>query len=232
MPRGPSPALERIIGAFIPPACREEVLGDLREKCASPRQYIGLAISVIPFVILSRIRRTSDLQIRLTEALLIYGSFLTAAWYSERTVLSTHQGIFLVAIPTVASLIDLVFEDLWAGGSKWPSLLVWSIAFGIGFALNVYGEFASMLLIRGLHLVIGRGANLPRQASGPPVPWNRRATQVAVQGAAKSLLVAAGAVTLAALLLELAGRPVGKSTIVSIAVLVVAGLLPKPPKEL
>src|SRR5437016_2809889 len=36
---GPSKAAEAIVAVFVPPACREEVLGDLHERYSSPRQY-------------------------------------------------------------------------------------------------------------------------------------------------------------------------------------------------
>lgn len=228
MPDGPSPGLERIVGAVIPPACREEVLGDLREKYISPFQYVRLAISVVPFVILSRIRRTSDLQMRMTEALLIYACFLAAAWYNERAVLTTQQGLFRVAIPTAVNLLDLFFEDAWAGGSKWVLWLVRGLALGIGIDFNVYGEFASVLLVLGLRWLTGSGRGLAHAAAIPPGP---RTAPVAAHGTAGNLLIAAGAVALAALFLALAGRPAGRAALGVIAAFVVVILVRGPRKE-
>lgn len=65
---GPSKAAEAIAALFVPPACREEVLGDLRERCSSPRQYAVDALRTIPLVIISRIRRTADPQVLLIQA--------------------------------------------------------------------------------------------------------------------------------------------------------------------
>ena len=52
--------IEKIVGIFIPPACREEVLGDLREKNDGAQLFLYDALRTIPFVIVSRIRRTTD----------------------------------------------------------------------------------------------------------------------------------------------------------------------------
>src|SRR5580658_6365147 len=113
MPSGPSKALEAIVGLFVPPACREEVLGDLHEKYTGPGQYIVLAMCVVPFVIVSRIRRTTDTLVMLTEALLIYGSFLAAEWYTDRTSLTGQWGLLRVAIPTVLNLAVLILDRAW-----------------------------------------------------------------------------------------------------------------------
>ena len=75
----PSKHAELILGILIPPACREEVLGDLYERYRSPLRYAWDAICIVPLVILSRIRRTSDPLVVLTQALALYTSFLCAA---------------------------------------------------------------------------------------------------------------------------------------------------------
>lgn len=81
MPSGPPKLLENLARLIIPPACREEVLGDLHERYRSPAQYLGDLIATVPFLIVSRIVRTTDLQLLLTDTLLIYGSFLAATWF-------------------------------------------------------------------------------------------------------------------------------------------------------
>ena len=72
---GPSKAAEAIVAVFLPPACREEVLGDLHERYRSPRQYGLEALRTVPLVILSRIRRTADPQVILMQAFALYVSF-------------------------------------------------------------------------------------------------------------------------------------------------------------
>ena len=86
MPSGPPKALEGLAKILIPPAWRVEVLGDLYERYKSPSQYLGDLLSTMPFVVLSRIAHTTDLRFLLMDAVLVYGSFLAAAWYRARTL--------------------------------------------------------------------------------------------------------------------------------------------------
>jgi hypothetical protein len=63
MSPGPSKIVEAIVAALVPPACREEVLGDLHERFKSPLQYFFEAVCTVQLVILSRMRRTADPQV-------------------------------------------------------------------------------------------------------------------------------------------------------------------------
>ena len=56
----PPKGIEPAIGLLIPPACREEVLGDLYQRYVGLPQYIFDAMRAVPLVILSRVRRTTD----------------------------------------------------------------------------------------------------------------------------------------------------------------------------
>ena len=58
MPHPPELA-ETLVGWFLPPACREEVLGDLCEGYENVLQYAINAATVVPRVILSQIRRNT-----------------------------------------------------------------------------------------------------------------------------------------------------------------------------
>ena len=60
MHAGPSKTAEAIVAVFVPPACREEVLGDLHERYRFPLQYGLDALRTVPLVIISKIRRTAD----------------------------------------------------------------------------------------------------------------------------------------------------------------------------
>lgn len=114
MREGPSTATEFILGILIPPACREEVLGDLHERFQSPAQYAWDAIHTIPFVILSRVRRTSDPQVVLMQAFGLYLSFLGAAWFLGGDLLRGEWGLLSLAIPAGAMVIGLMLEDAYA----------------------------------------------------------------------------------------------------------------------
>jgi len=95
---------ERWVRRLTPPACREEVLGDLAERCVSPREYLHDAMRTLPFVIASRLRRTSHPL----QALFI-GSFL---WWI--TFYGSLQAHWLTAtIPTALILVVLALRDAW-----------------------------------------------------------------------------------------------------------------------
>lgn len=76
----PPRTVEKILSLLIPPACREEVLGDLYESCEFSGQFIGEALRALPMLIFSRVRRTADPPVLIMHAVLLYLSFLAAAW--------------------------------------------------------------------------------------------------------------------------------------------------------
>ena len=80
MNSGPPKTVEALVAVLVPPACREEVLGDLHERYRSAAQYSLDAASTVPLVILSRIHRTADSRALLIQAFAFYASFLAAAW--------------------------------------------------------------------------------------------------------------------------------------------------------
>lgn len=115
MPLGPPRIAEAIVALLIPPACREEVLGDFQERFKSPGQYIADALSAVPLVIISRIRRTADPQLLLIQAFVLYLSFLGAAWFSgwfsDRTLLGERGALIRLAIPVVVAIAGLILDD-------------------------------------------------------------------------------------------------------------------------
>jgi hypothetical protein len=186
MPSVPPKTLEAIVGFFLPPVRREEVLGDLCEKYTGSIQYIVLAIRVVPCVILSRVRRTADAQIVMMEALLIYASYLAAAWYADRTLLMSQWGFFRLVAPTVLAVAFMVLEDAWAPVRKRsPLRLTGEVALGTLFAfllmvrrlpgtLNLVGASASLLLVSAVRILFRPEVDKPQSATGPAV-WNEPA---------------------------------------------------------
>jgi hypothetical protein len=222
MPAGPPKTLETFVGWWIPPACREEVLGDLHEKYTGPGQYILLAMCVVPFVILSRIRRTTDALILLTEALLIYGSFLAAAWYTDRASLTGQWGLLRLVIPTVVNLAVLVLEHAWDFETRWARALINGAVIGIGVYFSLPGELASVLLVGAVDFAFRRQANLPHAAAGPAL-WLKQRPESAADYSfrAKFALAAVVVITLEAIIQALTGvRPavVGAVIIIVVAV--------------
>jgi len=193
----PPAALERVAGLFLPPACREEVLGDLCERYQTPVQYIGLALMTVPFVILSRIRRTTDAQVLLMEALLLYASFLIAAMYTDDSILTRPWGLLQLAVPAVIALAVIVLDDAWAPGERPPMKLIPAIIAGIVLGclaarrtlpplLEIWGFNASLILVSTARILFHPGARLPQAAGPARVPeqsganWNRNAVWAAL----------------------------------------------------
>jgi len=175
----PPRKLEAIVGFFLPPACREEVLGDLHERYTGRLQYTFLAIRVVPCVIVSRIRRTADARVLLMEALLIYASYLTAAWYTERTLLIDQWGFYRLAIPAILAVAFMMLEDAWAPvRERSPLRLTGEVAVGMLFAflwmvralpdtLNLVGASASLLLVSTVKILFRPQIDKPHAATGP-----------------------------------------------------------------
>jgi hypothetical protein len=139
---GPSKAAEAIVAVFVPPACREEVLGDLHERYSSPRQYAVDALCTVPLVIISRMRRTADPQVLLIQAFALSVSFLGAAWFKDGTLLREQWGLLRLAIPVGMAMLGLILEDAYAKPGRRSSLsLVRGPVFGLGFALGSQGVF-------------------------------------------------------------------------------------------
>jgi hypothetical protein len=114
MHSGPSKTAEALVAILIPPACREEVVGDLHERFQSPLQYAADVLSTVPLVIISRMRRTADPQILLIQAFALYLSFLGAARLSNGAVLNEPWGLWRLAIPAAITLLGLILDDTYA----------------------------------------------------------------------------------------------------------------------
>ncbi|MGP0071990.1 MAG: hypothetical protein ACLPWF_08650 [Bryobacteraceae bacterium] len=113
---------EAIIGILIPPACREEVLGDLHERNASPARYLMDAVRTVPLVILSRIRRTANPELLAMYAIALYLCFFAVAWYDVRPLLYERWGLWRLAIPCAVGLLALVLEDAYANSGRTSGL--------------------------------------------------------------------------------------------------------------
>jgi hypothetical protein len=127
--------IERIVGIFIPPACREEVLGDLRERNDGVQLFIYDALRTVPFVIVSRVRRTTDSVVLLMEAFCCYVSFLSVAWVVEPSMAASREGLLRLAIPGAIALFVLVVADAYANPKK-KSVLRPVLAVALAFAVD------------------------------------------------------------------------------------------------
>jgi hypothetical protein len=141
---GPSKSAETIVAILVPPACREEVVGDLHERYRSRSQYALEALITVPLVILSRVRRTADPQVVLIQAFVLYLSFLCAAWFKDAALLQARWGLLRLAIPAGITLLVVMLEDAYASpGRRSPVGLVRGPVLGLAFALASQGLFWS-----------------------------------------------------------------------------------------
>lgn len=131
----PSKTVEAIVAVFVPPACREEVLGDLHERYSSPLQYTLDALRTVPLVIISRIRRTADPQVLVIQAFILYGSFLGAAWLRDRALLGEPWGLLRLAIPAAMMILGLILDDAYANSGRPALNLARGPVLGLIFAL-------------------------------------------------------------------------------------------------
>ena len=178
MRRHPPNILERIANLLIPPACREEVLGDLHERCTSAWGYFKDALFAIPCVIASRIRRVVNPPVLLLQAMVVYLSFLIAAWIVDGAVPADEWGFWRLTIPTGAILIGMVLAEVYAKpgvSSRWQPvrgpLLGAGLAFvsriAIPFQIMFYGAALSVILASTINLLLPpltlrpQGVNVP-----------------------------------------------------------------------
>jgi hypothetical protein len=160
--------METVVRWLIPPACREEVLGDLHERYECPRQYLIEAVRTVPLVILSRIRRTTDRGLLLLEALALFLALVTAArLLAGASFLTDHQGYLKLAVLVVMALLALVLVDAYAP-QDWRMILgpiaglcAMLAQFGNpelalpSFRMILLGSLAGMLLVGALRLIFG-----------------------------------------------------------------------------
>ena len=118
----PPKIAEAVVAILVPPACREEVLGDLHERCTSKLAYVIDASRTVPLVILSRIRRTADAQILLIHAFVLFLSFLAAAQLGDRTAPYERYGLLRLAIPVAITLLGVILDDVYANPKRRSSL--------------------------------------------------------------------------------------------------------------
>ncbi len=187
---------ENLLRLLLPPASREHVLGDLQERCTSTKSYLADALSVLGPVIISRIRRTTDSQVFLMEALTIYLSFTTAGLYlGEQNFLYHHAGFIRLALPTSVAVMALLFCNaysdlekrsfsraiLQSAGSLSLAFLGQAVifdthpGFAVPFRVMLYGSLLSCLLISPLRLLFPPTTRMPQLvSSNSPRPFQSR----------------------------------------------------------
>jgi hypothetical protein len=135
-----------LAGFLIPPACREEVLGDLLERNATLARFCVDALRTIPYVIVCRIRRTVDPQLFLMHALVLLLCYWRAAQYAD---------LLRLAILVVIVLLCLLLEDAFAKAGPRSRLHLMRAPL-LGFAATFLVRFEGIAL--PLNIVLYGGA--------------------------------------------------------------------------
>ncbi|MBV8906914.1 MAG: hypothetical protein JOZ22_25020 [Acidobacteriia bacterium] len=229
MRSGPPKIAERVIALLIPPACREEVTGDLHERYRSAGQYFVEAALTIPLVIASRIRRTADAQVLTMHAFALYLSFLCAARFSDPALLEERFGLLRLAIPVAVTLLGILLEDAYAKAGKRSALQLTRGPFlGLALALGsqgifrmgnsdlvltqrifLYGSGMGFLLTSAIRLLFPPAANQLHGANIPAMWLKREAEPVRALDLPLVLKLAAiaAAVAVVVALMSVTARP-------------------------
>jgi hypothetical protein len=138
MESSPSKIAEALVCWLLPPACREEVLGDMRERNQNSAQYLVEATWTVPSVIYSRICRTTDAVLTLMLAISMYTAFVMSAWWLDRELLFREYGYARVAIPPAIFLVPILLADAYSDPQKrWPLKPLFGPILGLAFAYAV-----------------------------------------------------------------------------------------------
>jgi hypothetical protein len=131
----PSKIAETLVHWLLPPACREEVLGDMRERSQGTGQLLIETMHTVPSVIYSRVRRTTDAILALMEAVSLYTAFVMSAWWLNRELIFRENGFARLAAPPVIFLATIILADVY-GDPKKRSPLRAMFGPSLGFALS------------------------------------------------------------------------------------------------
>lgn len=105
----PPELAENLVGWFLPPACREEVLGDLCEGYENTLQYAISAAAVAPRVILSQVRRNTAAWIFLLTTCGI--CYSVASGMVDLSLEGDPTALLRLAIPTVPAVLILLVRN-------------------------------------------------------------------------------------------------------------------------
>lgn len=138
MESGPPKIIEMIAAVLIPPACREEVRGDLRERSEGAFEFAIDAARTIPCVIYSRVRRTTDLVLAFAQALSLYVCYTMAALAFDRPLLMAQDSFTRLAIPPATILSVIILADAYSNPKRrWPLKPLFAPILGIAIAFAV-----------------------------------------------------------------------------------------------
>ena len=170
----------RLIERLIPPASREEVLGDVHERhgCVSAFEILR----VLPYIIISRLRRTTDPVVLLMEALAMFTWLVVATTWLDAPLLGERWGFALLEIPVAILLTTVVLADAYAHpGKRGPLRPLLAPVLGIALTCAVpvlpwivliWGGIPAAALVAMLRMVI---PPIPDRAQTAKIPahWQK-----------------------------------------------------------
>ena len=188
MESGPSKVAETIAGYLLPPACREEILGDMRERYRSGLSYFVEALQVIPLVIYSRICRTTDAVVALMEVASMYTAFVVVAKWVDPTLISADSGLARLAIPSAVVLAGMSLADAYSDPQRrWPlkPLFAPTLGFAVAYieqsiyvqwslpaSVFAWGSGTGLIFVSTLRVAFPPVTDRP-QAANAPAFWQK-----------------------------------------------------------
>ena len=188
MESGPSKVAETIVGYLLPPACREEILGDMRERYRSGLGYFVEALQVIPFVVYSRIGRTTDAVVAPMEVVSMYTAFVVVANWVDPTLISADSGLARLAIPSAVVLAVMSLADAYSDPQRrWPlkPLFAPTLGFAVAYieqsmyvqwslpaSVFAWGSGTGLLFVSTLRVAFPPVTDRP-QAANAPAFWQK-----------------------------------------------------------
>ena len=169
------------------------------QTCALPIY----ALRTVPFVIASRIQRTTDSVVLLMETFCCYVPFLAVAFVAEPAMIRKQEGLLRLAIPCVIAVAALVLADAYADPRKKSVLRPFisvSLAFACVFLVHLIhpllpatmlavGSGMSIMLLLALRMLFPPLADRPQQIQGPAF-WQKQ--EIVAAGVLKATVAAAG----------------------------------------
>lgn len=133
MSAAPPVFLVTIMNRIIPPASREAVLGDLWEEYRSPAQFVKQGLGVLPFLMISQLRRRSSWPILGLQVFILFAC-LRGFQSAEAMPLPWMRA----ALPTLFTFLALAWHDTYRAWQDEP------------VARPAYGEIAAVIVGIGL----------------------------------------------------------------------------------
>ena len=116
MPPAPPAWLVTIMDRLIPPPSREAVLGDLWEEYRSPAQFLKQGLAVLPYLVVSQVRRRSSWPILGLQAFILFAclrGFLPAETWPAPWMRA--------ALPTLFAFLALAWHDAYRAWQDEPA---------------------------------------------------------------------------------------------------------------